>query len=364
MVVPIEEASLYRGTSRKDKPRGRHHGLTQQKKQEIKEAFELFDTDGSGSLQSLLKLSRPRVLSVSASTTPSQRMDNLHNKGYRKFIEFPYVSAPHKKLMADLVSMLETRFDSHLLPYTLPPNVQYFQDQDGTSHASLHIKFGHVSSPIDVILGSWIHRQLPNGGALNITSLSTYLNSSTDSPNFLMDLIFSTPTSLVLILDLPPRKDLVLDPDYLQKFYEDTKLEAQRQLLEKVPEVRPYFSPSLYIRSLVSPTAILVRIESEGVERMDEIIRDHVGPVAKQVLQVILSTNKRISSLLSFALGVFVRSGRRRRTRRREPVTTERGSPDLRPKGDEGRGLPRASSDDEQQGLQLTREHLIVCGGV
>ncbi|RWR90083.1 putative calcium-binding protein CML20 [Cinnamomum micranthum f. kanehirae] len=34
--------------SRKVKPRGRHHGLTQQKRQEIKEAFDLFDTDGSG----------------------------------------------------------------------------------------------------------------------------------------------------------------------------------------------------------------------------------------------------------------------------------------------------------------------------
>eukprot|EP00262_Sarcandra_glabra_P007138 TRINITY_DN19741_c0_g1_i1.p1 TRINITY_DN19741_c0_g1~~TRINITY_DN19741_c0_g1_i1.p1 ORF type:complete len:172 (+),score=45.64 TRINITY_DN19741_c0_g1_i1:186-701(+) len=38
------------GVSRKEKPRGRHHGLTQQKKQEIKEAFELFDTDGSGTI--------------------------------------------------------------------------------------------------------------------------------------------------------------------------------------------------------------------------------------------------------------------------------------------------------------------------
>ncbi|XP_073014881.1 caltractin [Primulina eburnea] len=42
-------ATLYRGMSRKDKPR-RHHGLTQQKRQEIKEAFELFDTDGSGTI--------------------------------------------------------------------------------------------------------------------------------------------------------------------------------------------------------------------------------------------------------------------------------------------------------------------------
>ncbi|KAE9466825.1 hypothetical protein C3L33_01240, partial [Rhododendron williamsianum] len=36
--------------SRKDNPKGRHHGLTQQKRQEIKEAFELFDTDGSGTI--------------------------------------------------------------------------------------------------------------------------------------------------------------------------------------------------------------------------------------------------------------------------------------------------------------------------
>ncbi|KAL7231809.1 hypothetical protein ACSBR2_009943 [Camellia fascicularis] len=44
------QASLYRVASRKEKPRGRHHGLTQQKRQEIKEAFELFDTDGSGTI--------------------------------------------------------------------------------------------------------------------------------------------------------------------------------------------------------------------------------------------------------------------------------------------------------------------------
>nr|POE70256.1 caltractin [Quercus suber] len=45
-----EESTHYRGPSRKDKPRGRHHGLSQQKRQEIKEAFELFDTDGSGTI--------------------------------------------------------------------------------------------------------------------------------------------------------------------------------------------------------------------------------------------------------------------------------------------------------------------------
>ena len=34
--------------SRREKPRSRHHGLNQQKRQEIKEVFDLFDTDQSG----------------------------------------------------------------------------------------------------------------------------------------------------------------------------------------------------------------------------------------------------------------------------------------------------------------------------
>jgi calcium-binding protein CML len=45
---PSHQETLHRTTSRKEKNRVRHHGLTQQKRQEIKEAFELFDTDGSG----------------------------------------------------------------------------------------------------------------------------------------------------------------------------------------------------------------------------------------------------------------------------------------------------------------------------
>ncbi|KAL4372764.1 hypothetical protein AHAS_Ahas05G0014400 [Arachis hypogaea] len=50
LLSAIYRGESYRGESRKhSKSRGRHH-LTQQKKQEIKEAFELFDTDGSGTI--------------------------------------------------------------------------------------------------------------------------------------------------------------------------------------------------------------------------------------------------------------------------------------------------------------------------
>ncbi|XP_022864772.1 caltractin-like [Olea europaea var. sylvestris] len=49
-LTPSLQTNLYTGVTRKHKPRGRHHGLTSQKKQEIREAFEQFDTDGSGTI--------------------------------------------------------------------------------------------------------------------------------------------------------------------------------------------------------------------------------------------------------------------------------------------------------------------------
>lgn len=38
------------GSARRDKAKGRTQGLTEEQKQEIREAFDLFDTDGSGKL--------------------------------------------------------------------------------------------------------------------------------------------------------------------------------------------------------------------------------------------------------------------------------------------------------------------------
>lgn len=139
---------------------------------------------------------------------------------------------------------------------------------------------------IDFILGGWIHCKLPSGGALSITSLSAYLTSSTDAPHFLLELIQSSPTSLVLILDLTPRKDLILYPEHLKSYYEDTQLDRHRQRLQALPEVTPYYSPSLYIRAVVSPTAILVTIDTGASESksIEQMIEDDIGPIAKDLL--------------------------------------------------------------------------------
>ncbi|GAB2223932.1 hypothetical protein Drorol1_Dr00004677 [Drosera rotundifolia] len=221
------------------------------------------------------------------SASPAAPMSNSGGGG-GGFMEFPYASPPVRDLMADLLSTVENRLGSLLLPCTLPADVQRYRNESGTADAALLVRSGIASSPIDFMLGSWLYCQLPTGATLNITSLSCYLNDSTDAPHFLFELIQTGGTSIIIVLDLPPRKDLVLHPDYLQKFYEDTGLDITRQLLDKVAEIRPFVPSSLFTRSAVSPTAIVVRIESEvgGSGRVEEIVGDDVRAVAIEVLRI------------------------------------------------------------------------------
>ncbi|KAL5982463.1 putative calcium-binding protein cml13 [Asimina triloba] len=50
VTAAIASMRTARAPSRAEKPRGRYNRLTEQKKKEIKEAFDLFDTDGSGTI--------------------------------------------------------------------------------------------------------------------------------------------------------------------------------------------------------------------------------------------------------------------------------------------------------------------------
>ncbi|KAF7815993.1 red chlorophyll catabolite reductase, chloroplastic [Senna tora] len=217
-----------------------------------------------------------------------QRQEDGDQGISEKFLEYPFASEAHKKVMVDLVLDLENGLQNHLLPSTLPPLLQYYTNHSGSVQASFRVRQGLTESPIDLIWGSWVHYEPPNGTCLEITSFTVYLNSSNDAPHFVIDLIRHSPTMLVVILDLLPRKDLTLHPQYLKTFYEDTQLDIHRQAFEKLAEAEPYVSPSLYMRTTVSPTAILFRIETEGrggEERLEEIIRSHLDPISKQVLK-------------------------------------------------------------------------------
>lgn len=139
---------------------------------------------------------------------------------------------------------------------------------------------------IDFMLESTLHCKLPNG-AIDITSILIFLNTRTDAPHFLLELIQGSSTSIVVILDLLPRKDLALHPDYLQKYYENTQMDEQRSKIEGLPQTRPYRSPSLFVRSACSPTAVMVSIDcGQGEGSLEEIVHGQLAAVSKEVLQI------------------------------------------------------------------------------
>jgi red chlorophyll catabolite reductase len=94
------------------------------------------------------QLSPLSILSSSSSSSSRLNFQLLVAQWRSKFLEFPYVSAPHKNLTFDLVLKVEDRFQSQLLPCSLPPDVQYCKSNSGTSQVSLHITPGNTDSPV------------------------------------------------------------------------------------------------------------------------------------------------------------------------------------------------------------------------
>lgn len=142
---------------------------------------------------------------------------------------------------------------------------------------------------VDFVLQSWLHCETPGGGEINIATLFAFLNSSTDAPHFLLELIQASPTSLVLLIDLLPRKDLVLHPHYLDEFYRRTDLDGPRRDLESLPQASPYRSPSLFIRSVLSPIAVAINIDcgkEGGVGTMEDIVEGEIGSAAKKMVGI------------------------------------------------------------------------------
>uniref|UniRef100_A0ACD5YXF5 Uncharacterized protein n=1 Tax=Avena sativa TaxID=4498 RepID=A0ACD5YXF5_AVESA len=194
----------------------------------------------------------------------------------------------HREVMLALAGEAEAALGTRLLPSEVPADVAEFRNAAGNALGSVDVRRGVPGSSIDFKLEAWFHRQLPGGGAIDISSLIFFLNGSTDAPHFLMELIQGGPTSLVVLLDLFPRRDLPRHPDYIAKYYEATGVEAHRRSIEQLPQVRPYVSPSLLVRSLWSPTAIVVDVQcGEGGEAaLEEIVRGQLATSAKEVLGV------------------------------------------------------------------------------
>ncbi|BAT10653.1 red chlorophyll catabolite reductase 1, chloroplastic [Oryza sativa Japonica Group] len=203
------------------------------------------------------------------------------------------VEVAHREVARALASLAEARLGARLLPSAVPPDVAEFRSGGGAGNAvgSLDVRRGAPGSTIDFMLQSSLHCKVPNG-AIDITSLLIFLNASTDAPHFLMEFIQGSPTSIVVLLDLLPRKDLALHPEYIERYYENTQVDKQREKVEELPQARPYRSRSLFVRSTFSLTAILMSIDcgQGGEGTLEEIVRGQLATAARALLQIWLDS--------------------------------------------------------------------------
>nr|AAK13108.1 Red chlorophyll catabolite reductase [Oryza sativa Japonica Group] len=127
---------------------------------------------------------------------------------------------------------------------------------------------------IDFMLQSSLHCKVPNG-AIDITSLLIFLNASTDAPHFLMEFIQGSPTSIVVLLDLLPRKDLALHPEYIERYYENTQVDKQREKVEELPQ---------------APILMSIDCGQGGEGTLEEIVRGQLATAARALLQIWLDS--------------------------------------------------------------------------
>ncbi|CAM6040297.1 unnamed protein product [Sphagnum compactum] len=241
---------------------------------------------------------RRRRRIVSGSATMGEESETQHQEGgFGNWIQFPKLSTAGRTLMEDVARSMDRELEPLIHPSFTAPDVRHFTG--GSGEGSVTLRAGKEGSKIDFLLGSWLHCNLPFG-TLNIATLIVMLNAEADSPHLLFEFIQSGPSNLVLVLDLLPRKDLVLEPEYLQRFYESTGLENIKQEFEKSPQAQPYLSTALYIRSVVSPTALLYKLSGEGAEGgLDAVITQLVHPAAKNVFNTWLNAFQNLGHKLN-----------------------------------------------------------------
>lgn len=193
--------------------------------------------------------------------------------------------------MVEVLSMMESRLGTELVPHTLPPNVEYYTNKSGTNHGSLYVLTGAPSSRVDFILGSWQHREFPEGGTGHAISLTCVMKLSTTAPSMTMEFVQCSPTLLRFTLDLPPRVELAINNKYVKAVYINTKLEALRHFIAyTIPETLDYTPPCVNIRLIFSPTAIMAWVDTSasdggGETRFEEILRVDVTFAAKKVVE-------------------------------------------------------------------------------
>ncbi|KAH7422906.1 hypothetical protein KP509_12G031300 [Ceratopteris richardii] len=223
-------------------------------------------------------------------------MENVSHMTGKKteWVHFPFLSEAATRLMREIADTIDEELGPLLCNSQTPSDVTHFKNSKRTAEGSVVLRAGKDKTQISFVLGSWLRCKL-TAGTLDIATIIIMVGHEIDTPHFMFELIQNDNNSVILLLDFLPRKDVVLNPDYLKRYYDDTGLEKLRKGLDKIPQSKVYVPSSLYVRSLVSPTALLYKFknlihsdsnanDTGNAEDLDALVKEIVYPTAKGAL--------------------------------------------------------------------------------
>ncbi|NWG33445.1 MAG: red chlorophyll catabolite reductase [Chloroflexi bacterium] len=161
----------------------------------------------------------------------------------------------------ELSEKLTARFELHPDGSTAP--FAHYQSLDGEARGSLNTFYG---PEIDWLVHSHIGN--PKHSFTNM-HFTVWLGPQIKTPHFGMAM--GTMPDIFLYFDYVPRVDLMVDLDYLDKYYEPTN--AKWREFQDNPEYRPFVSRSLYMRQSVSQVGFvyLVKPSDKAVSEIREL---------------------------------------------------------------------------------------------
>ena len=157
-------------------------------------------------------------------------------------------------------------------PYPSGEGLEYWTSEDGGYEGSLNPYVGDPDNGVEWLVHSWIGNRKNSILDMN---LQVWLGPHIDVPHLV--LVFGTVPNVFHFSDVVPRRDPMVDVDYLNKYFEP----ENQKWLDLRGDDRFLWSVShgTYMRAFNSPIAnsyMATCSDAEAVERFGEAVRDRV----------------------------------------------------------------------------------------
>ncbi|GBG85245.1 hypothetical protein CBR_g39811 [Chara braunii] len=206
-----------------------------------------------------------------------------------------------RELHLDLRRKIESEGGVTFKDNKAPPELTYMSNPDNLARGSFVLRNGDGDEVHAMVEGAI--RMVRDGKSIGTSFFSLWMGPSTDAPHIMFEW-FMSEKRVFFLMDLKPRRDLVLHVDYLDEVYMNSGLEELRNRCDKDERMKKYHLTRLYAQHSFSPSYLAYTValsddpinKDEGGEEdggpMPRALREVVRPIALECLDIWLSLRR------------------------------------------------------------------------